>query len=225
MLLPLKRTYQILNKSIVNYTMSSQRNFSNRIHDNFRFPKHNELFTQENLGADEDDIYITDEEDQGILRRYKPRRNITADDIMTEDFKKVRQNLQQQFQETYHIDTMSDTQAIEHTKSLISRIRQGRDLKGSLGKEFRRKRLQSEYLNHRKYEENFIERDDVYNAEDPARERLHIQNYRDAMKRMDIKNSEKEREHEKDFIRRASKQFSNDIDPDRFEREYIEEQK
>ncbi len=202
----------------------STRDFSNRIHNNFSFPKHGELFSQENLG-EHDDEYITDDEELGALRRYRAPRNIRAQDIMTDDFRKVRQNMQQQIQDTYSVDTMSDTQAMEHTKNLIARMKSGRNMNKSLGESFKKTRLQSEYLNHRKYEENFVEREDVINPDLPVRERLHIRNYRDATFMNYIKNSDRELKVEKHIAQQAAKETSRDFYPDRFLKTWEDKQR
>ena len=198
------------------------RTFSNRIHKNFSFPRHGELFTQEHLGDDERDYYSTDEEDLGILRKYRAPRNIKAEDVILDDFKKVRKNLQQQMEETYRVDTSNNYQAMENTKNIVARLRHNRSLSKSLGKDFKNNRLQNEYFNHKKYQENFVVRDDMYNPDEPARERLHVKNYRDAMKRLSIKNSEEIREQEREVIRIATMKSKNS-DHERFTENYMDE--
>lgn len=166
------------------------RLFSNRIHDNFSFPKHHELFTPQNLETEEN--YTTDEEDLGILRRYESKQSMNTQQIMAKDFNQVRQRMDQEIQDTYSVDTSSDKAMMEHTQSMISRIRKGRGFEAT-GEEFKKKRLQNEYLNFGKYQKNYITQDETYDADDDGREVFHIQKYRDAMKRMNILNSKIEK--------------------------------
>jgi len=144
---------------------------------------------------------------------------------MYDDFKKIRTNLQEKIQDTFSVDTMSDSQAMEHTKNLIARMRNGRNLQKSLGENFKRTRLQNEYINHKKYEENYIEREDVINPNMPAKERLHFKNYRDAMKRLNIKNSKEEEETERDIAKKAAQETRRNITNEGFVAQWERKQK
>lgn len=70
---------QLMKPSLAGFYLIPSRNFSkSRIHENFSFPKHDELFSHQNLDQEEDSFMLDDEQDQGVLRRYKPRGNINA---------------------------------------------------------------------------------------------------------------------------------------------------
>lgn len=163
--------------------------FGNRIHENFNFPKHDELFTQDNLGSKD----IPDPEEQlGILRKYERRRSIHAEDLMIKDFSRSSEVLEEEMNRTYQVSGKSESQMMENTLNYISRVRSGKDL--ARGDDFKKERIQREYMNHGKYKDNYITQDDEYNDMDTGREVLTVKNYRDSMKRMDIGNSEVEKE-------------------------------
>jgi len=206
MLIQLQRTSHLLTPATIK-TLSSisqtvspmicasqYRNFSKRIHENFSFPKHKELFSNDFISPrdQDDDEFLEPGDDIGIMRKYKARKNITAEDVMARDMKQVQQNLQKQIANTYSYKDGSGNEMMETTQNIISRLRRGKGLK-TVGQDFKRKRLQNEYLNYGKYQKNYITQQDQYNPDDNARDTLSVRNYRDAMKRLSIKNSEQEK--------------------------------
>lgn len=101
------------------------------------FPKHKELFTQEHLGSNDEDTYPDLEQNLGVLRRYKGKRQITSEEIMMDDFNNVRKNLDDQLSQTYAVDSTNDSSAMENTRNIIARLRAGRNPTSGLGEEFR----------------------------------------------------------------------------------------
>ena len=182
------------------------RSASKRAHENFSFPKHNELFTKENLETE--DQYTTDEEDLGIMRKYRRRRQITTEELMQDDFNQVRRNMDKQLYENYNVEGASESQLMEHTQSIVARLKHNR--KPETGAEFRRKRLQSEYLNFGKYQENYITQREEYDPDDTGREIFHLKNYRDAMKRMNIGNSIDERQRDLEALEEITETSKSD---------------
>ena len=168
---------------------SPVRLFSQKINESFKFPKHNEMFSQDNLGSTE--IPEDPMENLGILRKYDRRRGVNAEELMIRDFKKSREALEDEINRTYSVNGKSDSQMMETTMNYISRARMGRD--HSTGDDLKKERIQREYMNFGKYKDNYITQDDEYNDMDTGREVHHVKNYRDSMKRLDISNSEEER--------------------------------
>lgn len=187
------------------------RPFSKRIHKNFSFPKHSSLFNEQYLEDHNEGFMPEDpEDDLGVMRTYKSPRhlhpsdrpNLSANQIMEKDLNQVRAKLSRELAETYANPTSTDSQQIEHTQSMIARLRTKKNME-TTGEDFKRKRLQNEYLNYGKYQKNYISREDQYNPEDTGRETLNVKNYRDAMLRLNIKNSKDMEEENKFLIKRA----------------------
>jgi hypothetical protein len=217
---------QFMGPSLTGFYLMPSRNFSNnRIHENFSFPKHDELFSQENLEPEDDKFTLDDDQDKGVLRRYRPRRNITAKDIMQDDFNKVQQNMKQKVMDTYDFENLSEAQAMEQTRNITARMKMGRENLSSEGQSFKKRRLQSEYINHKKYQENYITRDDVQEPDAPGRDRLYARNYRDAMKRLTILNSEQEKNLDREAIKQSIKSNPKSLTNDAWLTDYEEKQK
>jgi hypothetical protein len=217
---------QFMAPSLAGFYLIPSRNFSkSRIHENFSFPKHDELFSHQNLDQEEDSFTLDDEQDKGVLRRYKPRRNINAKDIMQDDFNKVQQNMRQKVMDTYDFENLSEAQAMEQTRNITARFKMGRESILSEGQEFKKRRLQSEYLNHKKYQQNYTTREDVHEPETPGRDRLYVKNYRDAMKRLTILNSDREKHLDRESMKQAIKSNQNSLTNDAWLKDYEDKQK
>jgi hypothetical protein len=237
MLLSLKNSNKVLSVGVLRFANLAQsdkncntfemltalpiRSASKRAHENFSFPKHNELFTKENL--DTEDQYSTDEEDLGIMRKYRRRRNVTTEELMQDDFNQVRRNMDKQLYENYNVEGASESQLMEHTQSIIARLKHNR--KPDTSAEFKRRRLQSEYLNFGKYQENYITQGEEYDPDDTGREIFHLKNYRDAMKRMNIENSVRERQRDLEVLEEVSEMNKEDPSNTQWADKYISMQK
>jgi hypothetical protein len=185
------------------------RPFSKRIHKNFSFPKHSSLFNEQYLEDHNEGLFPENpEEDLGVMRTYKSPRNLdpsdrpilSANQIMEKDLNQVRSKLSSKLAQTYSGPISTDSQQIENTQNLIARLKSKKDMQ-SVGEDFKRKRLQNEYLNYGKYQKNYISREDQYNPEDSGRETLNVKNYRDAMRRLNIKNTKDIEEDDRDIIK------------------------
>lgn len=127
--------------------------------------------------------------------------------------------------DTYDFENLNEAQAMEQTRNITARLKMGRDSILSEGQDFKKRRLQSEYINHKKYQQNYITREDVHEPETPGRDRLYVRNYRDAMKRLTILNSEKEKHHDKQAIKQSIKSNKNALTNDAWLKDYEDKQK
>jgi len=131
----------------------------------------------QNEYLENEDEYETDDEKHGILSRYIRRQNLSAEQIMTEDFKRVREQTERELMETYSVNSNNTQQMIENTKSILSRRKFQRA--PGVGQEFKRQHIQKEYMNYGKYTENYIKREDEYDN--------YSKSYRNTMKRLNTK--------------------------------------
>lgn len=136
------------------------------------------------------------------MRKYESRRTLAAEDVIAKDFNRMRAKLDEDLHQTFTVQDGTDQQMIEQTQSLIARLRQKRGI-DETGEDFKRKRLQSEYLNFGKYQQNYFTKDDAYDEDDNGRDVLHLQKYRDAMKRMNISNSKDIKQQEEEILKNS----------------------
>lgn len=144
-----------------------------------------------------EDPYSSEEENPGIVGKYD-RRNVTPEKIMTEDFRRVRDEAERKMKETYSIGNDTN-QMIENTKSMLSRLRMGRQL-DSGDEKFKRQRIQPEYMNYGKYQNNFIKREDEYDPSDNGKSNYNTLRWRELQKRTNTVNQDKIRAEEKKLI-------------------------
>ena len=144
--------------------------------------------------------FESDEEEHGILSKYTHQQAISPEQVMVQDFRRVRKQTEKELASTYAV-TNNTEQMIETTKHLLTAKRFERHL--GTGEKYKKQRVQKEYMNYGKYKENYITREDEYNPIDTGKYNLTKHNYRESMKRTNTMNSEDIEQEDKEIIDEA----------------------
>lgn len=151
----------------------------------------------------------------GILATYKKRLNLTADEIMEQDYWNQMKDFSDTSAKYFEVVSKDEQDLMTNTKNYATRLRLKREI--DFTEDFRKRFMTRDYGNYEKYEKNKIEEEVERGENDTGLDTLLKNNY-NLMKNLKTQQGVEEKEHENENLQDllTNEEYADQTITDRF---------